>query len=76
MEISVRIHIRMTVHGLNDRIYTPYVRYKPYAHRIWTVFQVVQGSIPSNSSPFCCYWSKFLFLAPHLTERFLCLPTL
>jgi hypothetical protein len=74
MEISDRIRISMAIHGfwqtVNIRrmygINHIYARYGPY-------LQVVQGLIPSNSSLFCSFWSIF-FLAPLLTELFLCFP--
>jgi len=59
-------------------VYTgPYITaYKPYIYGIFNVFAVgVQGSIPSNSSLFCSFWSSS-FLAPLLTELFLCFPFL
>jgi len=59
-----RICIRMTVHGFwptvyirrmyNQTVYAPDISYPDGLY-----LQVVQGLIPSNSSPFCFFWSIF-----------------
>ena len=76
MEIPVRIRIRMTVHGFWP---TVYIRRMYGLNRIYAVYgpylQVVQGLIPSSSSLFRSF-CKISFLAPLLTELFLCFPIL
>jgi hypothetical protein len=76
MTLSHRFRNRMTVYGFWPTVYTRrmygldciYAVYGPY-------LQVVQGSNPSNSSLFCSFWLSS-FLAPLLTELFLCFPFL
>jgi len=80
MEISDRIRIRMTVHAFWP---TVYIRCMYVLNRTYAVYgpywQVVQRSIPSNSSLFPVFFAlfgQFSFLAPLLTELFLCFPFL
>jgi len=76
MKISHRIRIRMTVYWFWP---TVYIRRMYGRNRVYAVYgpylQVVQDSNPSNSSPFCSFWSYY-FLVPLLTELFLPFPFL
>jgi hypothetical protein len=53
-----------------DHIYTPYVRSKPHIRRIWTVF--AGGVQFPATAVFFALFGQFSFLAPLLTELFLC----
>jgi hypothetical protein len=60
---------------LADRIYAPYVRSKQHIRRIWTAFAGGAVRFPATAVFFALF-GQFSFLAPLLTELFLCFPFL